>query len=204
MATRGVARPPLPPQTRTGHTVPRGMLHPGLCGRGGASSRAATSPCCIPHLSWAAGSTISVILLVLPYLANSDPVFPGVSFLMELEIIWALLFACVLAGGGYGWRQRRGAARAPSATSAHPTAPQTHPRCAQHLNPAPGSSYIHSSMYSYFFFSKKKGSDPSNAPFEHPKGGERWEAGGWQGKRGASQCSDGKCSREEKLGEKQQ
>lgn len=67
----------------------------------------------VPRLSWVAGSTISVIPPVLPHLANSDPVFPGVLFLMELEIIWALLFACVLADGGYGWRQWRGAARRP-------------------------------------------------------------------------------------------
>lgn len=34
-----------------------------------------------------------------------------------------------------------------------------------------------------FFSSRKKGvlgSDPSNVPFQHPKGGERWEAGGQQ------------------------
>lgn len=115
MPTRGVAQAPLPPQTRARHTaatpdgvagrqgpVPGGMLHPGLYGHGGASSRATTSPRFIPHLSWVAGSEISVIPPVLPHLANSDPVFPGVLFLMELEIIWALLFARMFAGGGYG------------------------------------------------------------------------------------------------------
>lgn len=124
--TCGMAQPPLPQQTRARCTtvvpdgaagrqgpMPGGMLHPGLYGHGGASTCTATFPCFIPRLSWVAGSTISVIPPVLSHLANSDPVFPGVLFLMELEIIWALLFACMLADGGYGWRQRRGAARRP-------------------------------------------------------------------------------------------
>lgn len=59
-------------------------------------------------------------------------------------------------------------ARSPSATSAHTTALQNHPCCAQQLNPVPSSSYICSSMHSFFFFPGRKGllgSDPSNAPF---------------------------------------
>lgn len=123
---------------------------------GGALSPAATSPRFIPHLSQAAGSEISVIPPVLPHLANSDPFSPRVSFLMELEIIWALLFACVLAGGGYGWGQRCGAARAPSATFMHISAPQNNLCCAQQLNPIPSSIYIHNSMYSYFFLHREK------------------------------------------------
>lgn len=129
--------------------MPGGMLHPGLYGHGGASTCTATFPCFIPRLSWVAGSTISVIPPVLSHLANSDPVFPGVLFLMELEIIWALLFAC----SGVGLP----GARSPSATSTHTIAPQNHPCCAQQLNPVPSSSYICSSMYSYFFFPKEKG-----------------------------------------------
>lgn len=77
-----------------------------------------------------------------------------------------------------------GAARAPSAAPAHAAAPQTPPCCTQQLDPAPSSSYIHTSMYSYFSFPRRKGllgSDPSNAPFQHPKGGERQEAGGAAG-----------------------
>lgn len=74
------------------------------------------------------------------------------------------------------------------------------PRTTQGLNPVPSSSYIHSSMYGYFSFPRKKGllgSDPSKGPFQHQKVGRGGrQRGSRQGKRGASQYSDGKCREE--------
>lgn len=71
-------------------------------------------------------------------------------------------------------------ARSPSATSTHTIAPQNHACCAQQLNPVPSSSYICSSMYSYFFFSQGERACWAltlQTPLSSP---ERWEAGGQQ------------------------
>lgn len=128
----------------------------------------------IPHLSWVARVAISVIPPVLSHLANSNPVFPGVSFLMELEIIWAL-FARVLAvgvmdgGSGVGLPSMH----APS-----------------HCTPKPPmlrGAHTYSSMCSYFSVPRRKGLlgfDPSNIPLSAQKVrrvGCRRAAGGGRG-----------------------
>lgn len=151
-----------------------------------------------PFLGWAVRSTVSVIPPVHPHLANSDPLFPGVSFLMELEIIWALLFLmCSRVGvtdGGSG--VGLSSTCDPPATSTNVTAPQNHPA----VKPCPQQLLNPQLNVRLFFFSKEKGPAglrPCKGPFPTPKGGERWEArGSRQRKRGASQYSDGKCSEE--------
>lgn len=151
----------VPPQTHTQQCrveqdpAPGGTQHPGLYGHSQAPRHAAMSPCFILHLSWAVRSTGSVIAPVHPHLANSDPLFPGVLFLMELEIIWALLFLMCLQAGVTDRGSGVGLSSTcePPATSTNVTTPQNHPvvkPCPQQLPHPQLTVWL-------FFLSKEKG-----------------------------------------------